>query len=400
MSLGAREAESPTAATADPSALVRQAQALIPSLRERAERIAQTRMLPEDVVRDLHNAGLMGLLRPRRYGGPEHGFDLVHRVARELGKGDGSTSWVYVVLNAHDIFMPLFPRAVQDAYWASSRASGASSYAPTGKATPTSGGFQLSGKWSFCSGVDHAGWILLGAIVGMLEEPKRPDLRYFLVPEKGFKIVDDWHVMGLRGTGSKSVVLDQCFVPQERILTFGQIVSGRAADASQSAYSESVWVHIGFSFAAPATGIAQTAYEVTVQDLRRRYERRDPVFEAKKPAVQTHLAEASALIDASDLLVTRSLEATFARIASGVRLTNDERARNRRDSCYSIRVAREAAEILMGLTGGHGIAESHPVQRAMRDLYAISAHPATGWDSPALSFGAVALGGAPTEMMI
>jgi alkylation response protein AidB-like acyl-CoA dehydrogenase len=379
---------------------VQKAQALIPALQEGAQRIAETRSLPDDVMRDLHDAGLMGLLRPRRYGGLEYGFDVVHRIARELGKGDGSTSWVYIVVNAHDVFMPIFPRTVQDEYWASSRPSGASSYAPTGRAAPASGGFMLSGKWSFCSGVDHAGWILLGAIVGMLDKPKRPDLRYFLVPARDFKIVDDWYVMGLRGTGSKSVVLDQCFVPDERIITFGQIVSGRAADSPQGEYSESAWVHIGFSFAAPATGIAQRAYEVTVQDLRRRYERRDPIFEAKKPAVQSHLAEASALIDASDLMVTRSLQATFDRIAARIRLTNDERARNRRDSCYSIRVAREAAEILMGQTGGHGVAESHPVQRALRDLYAISAHPATGWDSPALSFGAVALGGTPTEMMI
>jgi alkylation response protein AidB-like acyl-CoA dehydrogenase len=381
--------------------LIGRARKLIPSLRERAERIAATRSQPPDVVQDLRDAGLMELVRPARFGGPEHGFDTLYRIGRELAKGDGSTAWVYLVTNAHDVFMPLFPAAVQEQYWHSSSPSGASSYAPTGKAAPVKGGFTLTGKWSFCSGIDQAGWVLLGAIVGMLENPQRPDMRYFLVAANEYKVVDDWHVMGLRGTGSKSVVLDGVFVPDERIITFQQIVSGQPAGSTDpTAYSESAWVTVGFSLAAPATGIAQTAYEITVADLQARIQRRDPIFTARKPALQSHLAEASAMIEASDLLFNRSLQAAFGRIAGRVRLTNEERVRNRRDSTYSIVLARKAVDILMGMTGGHGLMETHPVQRALRDLYAISAHPATVWDSPALSYGSVALGGAPTEPMI
>jgi len=403
--LGRPEFVTPTRAAAPPSAeqLLQRTQRLVPSLRERAERIAQTRNMPGDVVQDLQDAQLMELLRPQRFGGQEYGLDLVYRVGRELAKGDGSTGWVYLVTSAHDVLMGLYPAAVQEEYWTSSRPCGASSYSPTGKAAPANGGFVLSGKWSFLSGVDLAGWVLLGAIVGMLENPTRPDLRYFLVPAKDYKIIDDWYVMGLRGTGSKSVVLDDVFVPNQRILTFGDISSGQSPGASVSEnpiYRESGWVAIGFSLAAPATGIVQTAYEVAVAELKGRIERRDPILEGKKPAVQMHLAEATALIDTSDLLYLRSFQDTFARMSAGVRLTTEERVRNRRDTCYSVLAARKAADLLLSVGGGRGVSESHPVQRALRDLYAIAAHPAAGWDSPALSFGSVALGGAPTEMMI
>jgi alkylation response protein AidB-like acyl-CoA dehydrogenase len=381
--------------------LLQKARDLIPSLKERSQRISQTRRVPDDVFNDLREAGFTELLKPRRYGGREFTYELVHWIARELGKGDGSTAWVYVVTAAHEVFMPLFPAAVQEQYWSSSRPVGASSYAPTGKVERINGTFSLSGKWSFCSGIDHAGWVMLGGICGMLEELKRPDLRYFLVPADEVKIVDDWHVMGLSGTGSKSIVLDNCRVPDERVITFGQIVAGRPAGLSaQEEYTESAWVPIGFSLAVPAPGIAQTAYELTVADLRRRYERRDPVFEAKKPAMQMLLAEASALIDVADLVLSRGVRDTYARIASRVRLTNEERVRNRRDSCYSIRCALEACQLLMKMSGGHGLLESNPIQRALRDIYAISAHPATNWESPSLSFGSVALGGMPTELML
>jgi alkylation response protein AidB-like acyl-CoA dehydrogenase len=393
---------SPVAQPVPVEALVRRVQDLVPSLRERADRIAQARRQPDDVIRDLYDADLMELMRPRRYGGREYGIDALCKVGRELARGDGSTSWVYLVTAAHDVFMGLFPASVQDEYWNSSRPVGASSYAPTGKATPASGGFTLNGKWSFCSGIDQAGWVLLGAIVGMLEEPRRPDMRYFMVPISDVKIIDDWHVMGLRGTGSKSVVVENCFVPDERIITFSQIIAGLpfgGATPEAPDYRESIWVAIGYSLAAPATGIAQTAYEHVVKELRGRMERVDPVFTARKPALQMHLAEASALIDTSDLIFSRSVNVTLDRVAARVRLNDQERARNRLDTCYSIVAARKGVELLMSMTGGHGIAENHPVQRALRDLYAIGAHPATGFDSPALSFGSVALGGPLLEPM-
>jgi alkylation response protein AidB-like acyl-CoA dehydrogenase len=383
----------------DAEQLVSRAQALVPTLRERAERIAQTRSMPEDVIRDLNDAGLRGLQRPRRFGGPEHPCDVLYRVGRELAKGDGSTAWVYLVTGATDVMIGLFPASVQEEYWTSSRPCGASSYMPTGKAVPVAGGFRLSGKWSYCSGIDQAGWVMLGGIVGMLDNPPRPDMRYFLVPDRDFTIVDDWHVMGLRGTGSKSIVVEDCFVPLERIITFDQIVAGDPANENVT-YRQSGWMIVSYCIAGPATGIAQTMFELILAEARGRSERHDPLFEARRPIIQSELAEAAALIDCSEMLYTRSLETAFAKVKTGVRLTDAERTRNRRDQAYSALLARKAGELLMAMAGGRGTSESHPVQRAFRDLYTIAVHPGANWDTPSLSYGSVLLGGRPTEIML
>lgn len=384
------------------AALEQQAARLVPSIRERGRRISETRMLPEDVMRDLHDAGLQELLRPTRFGGVGAGLDDMYRVGRELARADGSTAWVYVVTNSHDSFIALYPEHIQAEYWASSQPLSASSYVPTGKVEPRPGGYLLSGKWSFCSGVDYCGWIVLGAMAGMLDNPKRPDMRFLLIPKSDCTVVDDWHVMGLRGTGSKSVVVDDVFVPDERVLTGDQVFEGTCpgtATSDDPLLRESAWTGFGFCISAPATGIARGAYDALLTEFRGRTERQEPMFMGKKPAVQMHFAEASSLIDASDMAYSRGLTSTFAEINAGRRLTTEMRVRNRLDQAFSVKAARQAAELLFGAAGGRGIAESEHVQRAFRDLYAVSAHPGANWDSPALSFGSFALGTGATEAM-
>lgn len=374
---------------------------LIPYLQGKSDEIAAARRLPEDVMQRLVDAGLMQLLRPKRFGGQDAPMDLMYRISRLLARGDGSVGWVYAVTNSHDQFIGLYPGQVQEEYWASARPLSASSYAPTGKAVPASGGFTLSGKWSFCSGIDYCDWVVLGAVVGMLPgEKPAPDMRYFLVPLSQLTVVDDWHVMGLRGTGSKSVALDDVFVPDERVLTGMEIATGQTPGAmlhDSPTYRAPVWTLFGFCIAAAATGIVQSAYEDIKVEFAGRASRREPPFEAKKPAVQIHLAEASVLLDCSDMLYNRALIETFDQVNRNGTVSMDLRIRNRRDLSYSVLSALRAGEILMGMAGGRGIVETGRVQRALRDVYGVSVHPGMNWDAPALSFGSVELGGGPTE---
>lgn len=378
--------------------LIERARALVPSLRARAAKIAENRSIPEDVWKDLEDAGLLELMRPKRFGGQEYTAEEVTRVGRELGYGDGATAWVYMVTAAHDVFMPLFPEEIQAEYWNSERPVGASSYVPTGKAEIVEGGYRLNGKWSFCSGIDHSGWVLLGGIVGMLENGF-PDYRYFLLPEKDFTIVDDWYVMGLCGTGSKSVQIDNAFVPNDYAFKDEKATAG-VPSADHPDYQESVWPAISFSLAAPATGIASAAYEAVVKDLQARFARKDPIFSARLPMIRVALGEISAMIDASDLLFRRAMDESFAMMASHTRIPTDLRVRSRRDTSYSVKLALEAVQKLMGVAGASGTRDGHPVNRALRDLYAINSHPAVNMESPAGSFGSVALGGDPLEMKI
>ncbi len=382
-------------------ALLERAAALVPVLRERAAATSTARRIPEETIRDFWEHGLFYLLRPETFGGPEVRVDTAFEVAGELGRGDGSAAWVWTIMGVHDLFMAFFPEAAQREYWEKDRTLSASSFAPQGKATPVKGGFLLSGKWGFSSGVDHAEWLLLAAVAGMLgSDPPVPDIRFLLLPRRDCEVIDDWHVLGLRGTGSKSVLVREAFVPEHRSLRNSDLVAGTAPGASlhrRPLYRASVWAIFPFCISSPAAGIARGAFEAYIEEMKARSGALDHAALARKPNIQMRLSEAGALIDAADLLYKRSLKETIDRAMAGEALSVEHRVRSRRDQGYAIQMAKRAAELLLGAEGGKGLYESNPVQRAFRDLQAVQAHIVGNWDMPALNYGSVMLGLPPTD---
>jgi resorcinol 4-hydroxylase (FADH2) len=377
---------------------------LIPILRERAMETTRQRQIPENTIADLWDAGLFYLLKPKKFGGPAVRPDIAFHVADQLGRGDGSVAWVWSIMTIHDLFVALFPEELQEEYWAGPHTLSASAFAPGGAATPHQGGWRLSGKWSFCSGIDNAEWMFLGAIFGPPSGGSpMPDIRYVMVPQREGRIIDDWDVMGLRGTGSKSFALDDVFVPPHRVLSHAAMTDGTAPGAQVHdgwLYSAPAWSVAPFSISAPANGIARGALELFIGEMKGRETVIDHAALAKKPAIHLRVAEASAMIDCGDLLYKRSFRETMDKLEAGLALSLEHRARSRRDQGYSVLLAKRAAETLLTGTGGRGIFESNPIQRAYRDVAALSGHIVANWDAPAYSYGQIMLGGAPSEVFV
>jgi alkylation response protein AidB-like acyl-CoA dehydrogenase len=381
--------------------LLARAEALTPTLRERAHETSEARKLPATTIADFWEAGLFNLLKPKKFGGLEVRIDTVFRIAGILARGDGSAAWVWNLLAMHDLLGALLPEEAQHEYWAGDKTLGASSFAANGRATLATGGFKLSGKWSFCSGVDHADWMLLGAkceVAGA--DIRNPQVRWVLVPKSDCRVVDDWHVLGLRGSGSKSVVITHAFVPEHRTVLYEDLVAGRAPGADVHPgplYRAPLWSVFPLGICAPAVGIARGACESFIQEFKTRVYGMDYALQAKNPAVQMRIAEATALADAADLLYQRALTQTVDTIMAGETLSLEARIRSRRDQSYAVLTATRAVERLLGAQGGTGLYETSHVQRAMRDLHALSAHIMAGWDMAALNFGQVILGGPPAN---
>src|SRR5262245_34850228 len=197
--------------------LLAKARALAPRLRDRAAATNQARRIPDETIQDFWNAGLWYLMKPKKFGGPEIRPDVALAVAQELARADGSAGWVWAVFSIHDLLVALWPEEFQKEYWAKNTLS-ASSFAPSGKATAADGGYRISGQWSFSSGVDNADWLLLGVFFGPPSGGSPiPDIRYVMLPKGEYEVIDDWYVFGLRGTGSKSVVVEDVLVPSRRI---------------------------------------------------------------------------------------------------------------------------------------------------------------------------------------
>lgn len=381
--------------------LIERARRLVPVLRARAATTSAAGRIPAETISDFWDADLFYLLKPRKFGGPELRPDAAFEIAGELARGDGSAAWVWTVMGVHDLFLALFPEEAQREYWAKERTLSASSFAPNGKITPAKGGVHLSGKWSFCSGVDNAQWMLLGAFAGMVSsDPPIPDIRYLLLPRADYTIIDDWNVLGLQGTGSKSVAVEDAFVPDHRMVKNEDLVNGTAPGGrihDSPLYRAPVWAVFPFCISSPANGMARGAFESYVDEMKARTSAFDHSPLAKKPTIQLRLAEAAALIDAGDLLYKRSLTETIDKAMAGETMSLEHRIRSRRDQGYSVLMAKRATELLLGAEGGKGLYESNHVQRAFRDLHALSGHIVGGWDMPALNYGQVILGGPPTD---
>src|ERR1700750_1209884 len=187
---------------------------LLPTFRERADEAERLRVVPEASIKELEETGFFRLLPPQRFGGPQAHPVTFYPAVRDIASACGSTGWVSSVVGVHPWQVALFADEAQQAVWGEDTATRlSSSYAPTGKATVTDGGYQLSGKWSFSSGCDHCQWVLLGGLV-FNAEGQVVDFKTFMVPRSDYTIEDVWNVVGLRGTGSNDIIVDDVFVPE------------------------------------------------------------------------------------------------------------------------------------------------------------------------------------------
>ena len=384
--------------------LLERARALAPKLRERSYATNKAGRIPAETIQDLWDFKLNYLLRPKKFGGPAMRPDEAFAAGFELGRGDGSAAWVWSVMLIHDLFVSHFPEEFQHEYWGKDRTLSASSFLPHGKPTPASGGVRVSGKWSFCSGVDNADWLFLGVFFGPPSgDSPMPDIRYIMVPKGDYQILDDWEVMGLCGTGSKSVVIDDKFVPHHRIVSHKEMSDATSPGSRLHAdpvYRAPIWSFVPFTISAPACGIAQGALESFIEEMKVR----DNSFAhsplSKKPGMHARVAEASAMIDSGDLLYKRSYRETIDKILAGEVPSLEFRARSRRDQGYCVKAAKAAVGLMIDAVGGRGLFESNHVQRSFRDLQAVSGHIVASWDIAAYSYGQMALGGPPTDLFV
>jgi alkylation response protein AidB-like acyl-CoA dehydrogenase len=382
--------------------LLRRARELVPELRRRARETESRRQILPETVADLRRAELLKAVQPKRYGGFEIEFDELMAIVSELGRGCGSTAWVYGVYCDHAITLGMCSAEAQDELWRDTPDALASSgLAPAGTVKRVPRGFRLSGRWSFSSGCDHADWVFVQSVVPPGDGVDHPEPSYFLLPKSDWRIIDTWHVIGLCGTGSKDVEIADVFVPAHRRLIIAEINEGRGPGAAVNPgplYRLPRTGTVPFCLGAPSIGIAQAMYDEFVGQMRGRSSRGFQL--AEQPTIQMRVAEAAAEIDAARLLILRDGRAMMAAIRERGALTLEERARNRRDMAYVVKLCVQAAERLFAATGGAGIYLETDMQRMYRDVLAVSRHYINSWDISGTTFGRVAFGLKPLHPSI
>ncbi len=365
---------------------------LLPTFRERADEAERLRVVPEASVKELAATGFFKLLQPKRYGGFESSPIDFYTAVRDISGACGSTGWVSSVVGVHPWQVGLFADEAQQAVWgADPDVRLSSSYAPTGKATITEGGFKLSGKWSFSSGCDHCQWVLLGGLV-FNEDGNVVDFRTFMIPRSDYQIVDVWHMVGLSGTGSNDIVVDDVFVPEAFTLSMGE--TGQCKGPGQAVNTSNLYklpFHSVFTttICTPIIGMAYGAYAEHV-DMQQKRVRAAYLGEKASldPFAAVRIARASSDIDAAWALAMNNIREEMDLVEKGQEIPLSLRLKVRRDQVLGTQRAIDAIDALFEASGGRALAQGTYLQRAWRDAHAGRVHAANDPERALQMYGA------------
>jgi 3-hydroxy-9,10-secoandrosta-1,3,5(10)-triene-9,17-dione monooxygenase len=374
--------------------LLQRARELAPALRERAKETARLRRLPDATITDLTDAGFFRILQPKRFGGYELSPMVLFDVQMIVAEACPSTAWVLGVVAVHNWQLALFdPRAQLDVWRSNPDTRISSSYAPTGQIEAVEGGFRVSGRWSFSSGCDHCDWVFLGGFVP--GAGPRPDMRTFLLPRTDYRIEDNWHVMGLAGTGSKDVVVEGAFVPEHRT---HRMSDGFRCASPGNQVNDAALYRLPFgqvfvrSVSTTAIGAARGALRVYSEAARSRVAAGDGSKVAENPNAQMVAAEAAALVDEADLILRRNVKTLLDHAQAGEPTPLETRVAFRYDSSNAVAKSMAAIDLLMCESGGRAIFLDHPLQRYFLDVHAARGHYANSPHKPGWNFGGLQLG--------
>ncbi len=377
--------------------LLARAHALVPTLRERAALTEDLRRLPPETEADLHKAGLFRILQPKRIGGAEFDYVALIDFAEVLALGDASVAWNLVNLASHHWTLAMFDKRAQDLIWDEDLdALIASSFIfPAGRARRVDGGYRLSGRWPFSSGVDPSTWNMLAGVVASDDEADGLDYRVFLLHQDSYKVLDTWKSTGLKGTGSNDVECNDVFVPDYMTLGVRDVAGGPTpgSDVNPSAlFQVPMFALFPFVLSGVALGNAQACLNDYIDIARNRATTYNRAKLGDMQTTQIKIAEASAKIDAARLIMRQATIQGMADAARGYIPTMAEKVRYRRDGAFAVNLCTEAVSLIFGASGARGLYTSNALQRQFRDAHAVNAHIAFSFDAAGTNYGRVALG--------
>lgn len=386
MSAQAQRSVDGQAPTADE--LVERARALVPLLREQAAQVEKDRSVPRGTIQAFMDAGFFRVLQPRRWGGWEMSPEVFWRILMELGRGCSSSAWNMMILGVHQWEFGLLPTQAGDDVWGrDDRVLVASSYAATGDVRAVEGGYVLDGRWPTSSGTDHGQWAFLG---GMIKDADgRPfDRGAFLVSRQDYELVDDWHVFGLAGTGSKSLIVRNAFVPTHRMHS---ILDYRLSDRGAMYLWPFMTVFCG-SVSAVLCGFGQQAIDVYAEQMKVRKNTGTGIATSLSPYVRDRLGNAVVRVASARARLMQILAETTPLVQRRQLLALDERVRYACEIAQVGRNVEEAVLLLYKATGARGIFLDNPIQRVLRDVLVASNHITQNGDDTAGILGGHLLG--------
>ena len=331
--------------------------------RELAPRTERERRLPGQLVERLRESGLMLAGAPEEAGGLELPAGDALRCAEEIARGDASTGWCVAIADTSSLLAAYLPEASRAELFGDPRRIAAGVWAPRGKGRPADGGIVVSGRWPYCSGIGHSEVFFAGCIV---DDGQAPSVVAFSVED--LEILDTWHTLGLRGTGSHDTVAEEVFVPADRVIS---LFDGPSVD--RQLYRFPPFGYFALSIGSAALGNARGALDEFAELAGRKVGMGSSRTLAQRSATHAAVAEAAASLRAARSLYYEAIEEAWAAAAEGT-VAVEQRTGLRLAATHAVRTAADVVRIVFDLAGGAAIYDDSPLQRRFRDAHTATAH--------------------------
>jgi alkylation response protein AidB-like acyl-CoA dehydrogenase len=332
--------------------------------REMSTQIDDDRRLPEELVKLLDESGLLRAGAPAEVRALELPPGVALRCAEAVARGNASAGWCVSIAITSSLLVAYLPASSRDALFGDGRGVAAGVWAPRGTARTADGGVVVSGRWSFCSGITHADMMFAGCLV---DDQRVPSV--VALPKEELEVLDTWHTLGLRGTGSHDSVADEVFVPSDRVFS---LFDGPVVD--RPLYRFPVFGFFALSIGAAALGNARGAIDDLTELACAKKGLGSTRTLAERPATQAAVATAESALEAARALYYQGIETAWQASQDGEGVSVDARNRLRLAATHAVRTSADVVRDMYDLAGGSAIYDSSPLQRRFRDAYTATAH--------------------------
>jgi alkylation response protein AidB-like acyl-CoA dehydrogenase len=339
-----------------------QAREIAELARGMADDIDSVRRLPPELVEALRDSGLLRAGAPVEVGALELPARTALRCAEEVARGDASAGWCVSIGITSTLLVAYLPPESRDELFGNGRGLAAGVWAPQGKARRVPGGVVVSGRWAFCSGITHADVLFAGCV---LED--RPAV--VALPTEQLQILDTWHTLGLRGTGSHDTVAEEVFVPDNRVLS---IFDGPVID--RPLYRFPPFGFFAACITAAAMGNARAAIENFVELASTKKGVAASRTLAERSTIQVAVATAESALEAARAGYYQAIDAAWQASLDGPAVPLEARTRLRLAATHGARVSADVVRTMYDLAGGSAIYDGAPLQRRLRDAFTATAH--------------------------
>jgi indole-3-acetate monooxygenase len=332
--------------------------------REMSSEIDEKRRLPDELVALLNESGLLRAGAPVEARGLELAPGVALQCAEAVARGNASAGWCVSIAITSSLLVAYLPSSTRDELFGDGRSVAAGIWAPRGTGRSVNGGVVVSGRWPFCSGITHADVMFAGCLIDDQRVPSVVVMR-----KEDLRVLDTWHTLGLRGTGSHDTVADEVFVPADRVFS---LFDGPNLD--RPLYRFPVFGFFALSIAAAALGNARGAIDDFIEVARAKKGVGSSRALAERTVTQAAVARAESAVEAARALYYQAIETAWQASQDHAPVSIGARNSLRLAATHAVRTAADVVRDMFDLAGGTAIYDSCPLQRRFRDAYTATAH--------------------------